>query len=115
MKKILILNGSNSAPEESINWQLASWVATRFTRHEVVLTSLHEHPLPMYQLGHENDLLPESVIRLGDIVRDCSALVIVSPEHNGLMPACLKNVIDWLSRTREQGESFFGEQGKKVL
>lgn len=115
MKKILILNGSNSTPEESINWQLASRIATKFSRHEAVLTSLYEHSLPMYQLGLENNDLPESVIRLKDLVRDCSALVIVSPEHNGLMPACLKNAIDWLSRIREQGESFFGEQGKKVL
>ncbi|POY59889.1 Chromate reductase [Pectobacterium versatile] len=115
MNKILILNGSNSVPEESINGLLASEVATKFSRHEVCQVSLHDLPLPMYQLGHENDVLPDTVSQLGQIVRDCTALVIVSPEHNGLMPACLKNAIDWLSRIREQGESFFGIHGKKVL
>ena len=115
MNKILILNGSNSAPEKSINWLLASRIATKFSRHEIHLVSLHDHPLPMYQPGNETEVLPESVIRFGELIKDCAALVIVSPEHNGLMPACLKNAIDWMSRVREHGESFFGAPGKQVM
>lgn len=115
MNKILVLNGSNSAPEESINWCLANRIAAKFTFHDVFLAGLHEHVLPMYQLGYENDALPDAVLNFSTLVRDCHGLVIVSPEHNGLMPACLKNAIDWLSRLKSEGESFFGAPGKPVL
>lgn len=115
MKKILILTGSNSEPTESINWTLASRAATKLTRYPVTLTGLNEHPLPMYLTGLENESLPEPVATFGDLVRGHDGLIIVSPEHNGLMPACLKNAIDWLSRTRQADESFFGATGKPVV
>lgn len=115
MKKVLILTGSNNAPEQSINWRLASRAAANVTRSTVHVTGLHEHPLPMYQQALEADSLPEAVAAFGRVIREHDALVIVSPEHNGLMPACLKNAIDWLSRTRQEGESFFGKADKPVL
>ena len=115
MKNILVINGSNSVPEKSINWALASRMAKKITGYSVQLTGMHEHPLPMYQAGMENDVLPESILAFGKLVRSHDGLIIVSPEHNGLMPACLKNAIDWLSRTRGEGESFFGAPEKPVL
>lgn len=115
MKKILILTGTNSAPDKSINWQLASRVYAKISDNSVNITGLNEYPLPMYHLGMENDDLPVIVAEFGELVRKHDALIIVSPEHNGLMPACLKNAIDWLSRTRAEDASFFGTVEKPVL
>lgn len=115
MKKILILNASNSAPEKSINGILASRVASKILNHPVRQVSMNEYPLPIYQPGLENGELPDTVASLGQLVREYEALIIVSPEHNGLMPACFKNAIDWLSRIRKNGESFFGAANKPIL
>lgn len=41
---------------------------------------------------------PESVTALRDAVRTASGLLLCSPEHNFIMSAAMKNVIDWLSR-----------------
>lgn len=44
---------------------------------------------------------PEPVRQLREVVRSADGLVIVSPEHNGLVPAVTKNVIEWASRPSE--------------
>ncbi len=41
---------------------------------------------------------PESVTALRDAVQGAAGLLLVSPEHNFIMSAAMKNVIDWLSR-----------------
>ncbi|MBN3215480.1 NADPH-dependent FMN reductase [Pectobacterium polaris] len=115
MKKILILNASNSAPEKSINGILASRVASKIRHRPVQLANMNKYALPMYQVGLENSVLPDTVVSFGLLIREYEAFVIVSPEHNGLMPACFKNAIDWLSRIRKGGESFFGEANKPIL
>ena len=62
IKNILVINGNN-VPEKSINWALASRTA--------------EHLLPMYQAGIENNVLPESILTFGKLVRSHDELVIV--------------------------------------
>ncbi|MET1035974.1 MAG: NAD(P)H-dependent oxidoreductase [Arthrobacter sp.] len=42
--------------------------------------------------------VPASVTALRDAAGSADALLLVSPEYNGTMPAVLKNAIDWLSR-----------------
>ncbi len=42
--------------------------------------------------------VPAAANRLRDAAREADALLLVSPEYNGTIPAVLKNAIDWLSR-----------------
>lgn len=115
MKKVLIVSGSNSAPQTSINWKLANFIASNLRKHSAQVTGMFEHSLPMYQQSLESDL-PKDVVSFGELVREHDALIIVSPEHNGLMPSCLKNAIDWLSRTRNDGDaSFFSATKMPVM
>jgi chromate reductase len=41
---------------------------------------------------------PDSVTALRDAVSGATGLLLCSPEHNFIMSAAMKNVIDWLSR-----------------
>ncbi len=42
--------------------------------------------------------LPDGVTGLREAVAAADAVLLVTPEYNGTMPAVLKNAIDWLSR-----------------
>src|SRR4029078_12117519 len=42
--------------------------------------------------------VPEAAAALRAAANAADALLLVTPEHNGTMPASLKNAIDWLSR-----------------
>lgn len=55
--------------------------------------------IPFY--NEDNDVegqIPEAAAKLRAAVGESDALLLVSPEYNGTMPAVLKNAIDWLSR-----------------
>ncbi|PKK16371.1 MULTISPECIES: NADPH-dependent FMN reductase [Thermomonospora] len=55
--------------------------------------------LPFYNEDIDTETAqPEPAARLRAAVREADALLLVSPEYNGSIPAVLKNAIDWLSR-----------------
>jgi chromate reductase, NAD(P)H dehydrogenase (quinone) len=54
--------------------------------------------LPLYDEDLDVDPAPEPVKRLRDAITTADGLLIATPEHNGTMPAALKNAIDWASR-----------------
>lgn len=47
--------------------------------------------------------LPASVVALRQHVAAADAVLVVTPEYNGTIPAALKNAIDWLSRPYGNG------------
>lgn len=113
MKKILAFTGSNNS--NSINQKLLDFATRNITLHDVTILNLNDYPLPLYGLDIEKQGIPEQVIALKNVIFEYDALIIASPEHNGSMPAFLKNVIDWLSRLAKPKESFFGVKGMPVL
>jgi chromate reductase len=53
--------------------------------------------IPLFNMDVER-AAPEPVTRLRETIRSADGLIIVSPEHNGTIPAVTKTVIEWASR-----------------
>src|SRR3954462_10568573 len=54
--------------------------------------------LPLYDEDLDVEPAPDAVQRLRDAITTADGLLIATPEHNGTVPAALKNAIDWASR-----------------
>jgi chromate reductase len=53
--------------------------------------------IPLFNMDREKNP-PDAVTRMREAIRKADALIIVSPEHNGIIPAVTKTVIEWASR-----------------
>lgn len=109
MERILAFAGSNHA--NSINKRLLKEALKLIEGYEVDEVELTELDVPMYGLDLEKEKgIPQDISKLREKLDKASVLIIASPEHNSMMPAFLKNILDWLSRT---GPKFLA--GKKLV
>jgi len=113
MKKIIAFTGSNHS--NSIHQQLLNIAIEKVVENEVTMVDLSDFPLPIYSLDIEAKGIPQEVYHLKEEFVKHDAIIIATPEHNGSMPAYLKNVIDWLSRLVPAKSPFFGNETKPVL
>lgn len=96
-KKIIAFAGSNS--NNSINQQLINAISKLVKDIEVEVINLRDYQATLYGIDEETDNgFPESMVDLKDKLAEADGYIISTPEHNGSMPAILKNTIDWLSR-----------------
>jgi chromate reductase, NAD(P)H dehydrogenase (quinone) len=81
---------------------------------DVTRISLSDYPLPIMDQDLEREKgLPESAMKLARLFAAHDAVLICTPEHNGSMPALLKNTIDWVSRVhRDNGRPLDPYHGK---
>jgi len=96
-KTILTLVGSLRAG--STNLQLAEAIA--LNAPEQVDVVIHESlgNIPFYNEDIDVEgQVPAEAAALRAAAANADTLLLVTPEHNGTMPASLKNAIDWLSR-----------------
>jgi len=93
---VLTLVGSLRAA--SINRQLAEAAAHAAPDHVDIVTYDGLGDIPFYNEDIDTDDPPATVAALRAAVADADAVLIVTPEYNGTIPAVLKNAIDWLSR-----------------
>jgi NAD(P)H-dependent FMN reductase len=96
-KNVLVLVGSLRAA--STNRQLAETALTHAP--EGLSLSLYEGhgALPLYNEDVDVEgSLPAAVVEFRSALAVADALLVVTPEHNGTVPANLKNAIDWASR-----------------
>ena len=95
--KVLTLVGSLRSG--STNQQLAEASASNAPEGvEVQLYSGLEN-IPFYNEDNDVDgAVPAAAQALRDAAMEADALMLITPEYNGTMPAVLKNAIDWLSR-----------------
>ncbi|MFM0047683.1 NAD(P)H-dependent oxidoreductase [Paraburkholderia sediminicola] len=54
--------------------------------------------LPHYDADVQAEGFPQSVLDLGNAIREADGVIIVTPEYNYSVPGVLKNALDWLSR-----------------
>ncbi|MCO4773427.1 MAG: NAD(P)H-dependent oxidoreductase [Deltaproteobacteria bacterium] len=95
---LLALSGSSSS--RSINHALLLSALTLLPEDvEVTVVSVRDLDAPLFSVDIEKDPgPPASILALHATLNAADAVLIASPEHNGSMPAMLKNTIDWLSR-----------------
>jgi chromate reductase len=59
--------------------------------------------LPIYDFDdHQANGVPAGVTQFVDAIRAADGLIIVSPEYNWTIPGGFKNLIDWISRVKDQ-------------
>jgi chromate reductase len=63
----------------------------------ITIRELDISDVPLYNMDLEENP-PSSVTRLREEIRRADGLLIVTPEHNGTIPAVTKVVIEWASR-----------------
>lgn len=96
MEKIIAFAGSNS--QNSINHALITHVAQQLSGIDVI--RLTDFDFPMYGIDLEQqDGIPSSILQLMEQLQQADYAIIACSEHNGLMSAYFKNILDWLSRT----------------
>lgn len=108
--RVLVFSGSSR--KDSLNVRLAS-IAEGIARGqgaEVVRATMADFDCPSYDGDVESiEGIPAGATRFRDLLVDCDAFLLASPEYNGSMPGVVKNAVDWASRFRPQ--PFNGKQG----
>ena len=99
---------AGSARRNSYNKRLAKLGAAIAEANSIPSTfaDLADYPMPIY----DGDLEaasgpPENAKKLKNLMKLHTGVFIASPEYNASFSPLLKNAIDWVSHTREEGES----------
>jgi chromate reductase len=112
MKKILVFSGSNHS--NSINRELVKYASSIISTHETVYIELNDLEVPMFGLDYEQENgVPSSITELRAKFLSVDGFMFSSPEHNGSIPAFLKNILDWISRADDG--SIFNDKPVMVL
>ena len=99
MKKVITFTGSNSST--SINKQLLDYASSLTNQVEIEEIDLRNFDIPMYGNDLEKEKgVPSGIEELVRIFDNADGFMISCPEHNSIMPAFFKNILDWLSRTK---------------
>lgn len=107
MRDPKILTFAGSIRTGSFNARLAALVAKELAlaNVEATLISLVDYPMPMYDGDLEaKSGPPENAVKLKRMIASHQGVFIASPEYNAAIPPLLKNVLDWVSRVRENGD-----------
>lgn len=100
--------GSNSST--SINQRLIEMAAQLDDTIDVI--DLRDYDAVMFSKDIQEDV-PESIIKLYDLIQEYENVIISTPAYNGLPSSFFKNIFDWLTRRKEGDTQFM--KGKKLL
>lgn len=101
MGNILAISGSNST--NSINQLLLEYAVNSAENLDITMIHLTNFEAPIYSSKIEQEQgFPDSIQELYELIKKHDAFIIAVPEHNGLMPAFFKNIMDWLSRVERK-------------
>jgi len=101
-KHIALVNGS--LRRQSFNQSVADYVKSALASKGCTVTQLDISNLPLMNQDLEFPA-PPAVSAIREEIKKADALWTVTPEYNGSVPAPLKNLLDWISRPVQQGDS----------
>ena len=104
--RLLFITGSSR--EKSWNKKLAQLGAAIAEANGIHATfaDLGDYPMPIYNGDIETgDGPPDNARKLKALMKLHSGIFVASPEYNASFSALLKNAIDWVSHTRDEGEA----------
>ena len=111
MKTKSVLAFGASYSRQSINAQLAEFVAAHIPTDQLRIVRLEEFDIPLYTPQYEEEFgIPSKVCEFDQLIQDAEVVVISLAEHNGSYTAAFKNLFDWLTRLRSK--CF---EGKKLI
>ncbi|MCC5924188.1 MAG: NAD(P)H-dependent oxidoreductase [Crocinitomicaceae bacterium] len=94
---IIAFGASNS--KNSINKQLANFVANQFDADSIEMLDLNDYELPIYGIDKEKEIgVPQAAIAFYEKIQSGDLIIISLAEHNGSYTAVFKNLLDWMSR-----------------
>jgi NAD(P)H-dependent FMN reductase len=99
---------AGSARTASCNKKLARLGAMIADANGIASTfaDLGDYPMPLYNGDLEAaEGPPDNARKLKAVMQAHSGIFIASPEYNASITPLLKNALDWVSHTREEGES----------
>lgn len=114
--EVKIVAFAGSTREGSYNKKLVEQAAgmARQMGASVTVIDLGDYPMPFYNADSEiTQGMPSNAKRFRQLMINSDALIIAAPEYNGSIPAILKNVIDWTSRSEDGKSSREAFKGKK--
>jgi NAD(P)H-dependent FMN reductase len=94
--RIAVLVGS--LRPDSLNRRVAELLVERAPEGVVLEIVDGLSDVPFYDERLDAEAVPASAVALRETVAAADAVLAVTPEYNGTMPAVLNNAIDWLSR-----------------
>lgn len=100
--KIIALSGSFR--EKSYNKMALKYMVQGASESgaEVETIDLRSYSMPIYDEDIDKAGKPENVLILKEKIAEAKGLLICTPEYNHSLPGGFKNVIDWLSRFKDQ-------------
>lgn len=104
--RLLFIAGSSR--EKSFNKRLAKLGERIADANGIAGTfaDLGDYPMPIYNGDYEqSEGSPENARKLKALMKVHSGIFIASPEYNASFSPLLKNAIDWVSHTRDEGEA----------
>ena len=94
--RVVVLVGSLRA--DSLNRRIAETLKAKAPAGIAVEIAEGLGEIPFYNEELDGDTAPAAASALRELVAGADAVLAVTPEYNGTMPAVLNNAIDWLSR-----------------
>lgn len=114
--RILVFSGSLRSG--SFNTSLAAAAALELAGQgaDVTRISLADYPLPIV----DEDLIsesgvPDNAVKLGRLIAAHDGVFICCPEYNSSIAPLLKNMIDWVSLVRRDGDRRFKPWADRIV
>lgn len=93
---ILAFGASSSA--NSINKQLATYVAKGIEGANVKILDLNDFEMPIYNIDRQGDGFPAEAQAFLNEIKAADGIIISLAEHNLNFTTAFKNILDWVSR-----------------